>query len=162
MELLQVFVYGTLKPGEANFQPYCQSKGCEAIPAMVWGQLYSLPFGYPALTAGDRPVFGYLLRFPDATALMELDQLEDYEPDRPIAQNEYTREQIEVFQLDRTLIGKAWVYRMQYTQVEQYGGIRLPHGQWTGSLQAQYWQNACLSSQETDAHSGYRISDSEL
>ena len=57
---LRVFVYGTLKPGEANYQRYCAGKLVNAQRAMVLGKLFALPAGYPAMTLGDIPVQGYL------------------------------------------------------------------------------------------------------
>lgn len=162
LQPLQVFVYGTLKPGEINFAAYCQSRGCEATPAMVFGRLYSLPLGYPAITAGDLPVYGFLLSFPDATALAELDQLEDYDPTRPSEQNEYLREQTDVLLLDRTRVGSAWIYRMSPGRIQALGGIWLPQGDWSSAIQAQYWHPRGL-----DAGTGiisqesYRISESD-
>lgn len=46
--ILRLFVYGTLKRGYWNHQRFCaQARSIE--PAVVWGRLYHLHAGYPAL-----------------------------------------------------------------------------------------------------------------
>ncbi|NET53980.1 MAG: gamma-glutamylcyclotransferase, partial [Merismopedia sp. SIO2A8] len=42
----KVFVYGTLKPGEVNYDQYCASKVVEEIRAIAFGELFDLPIGY--------------------------------------------------------------------------------------------------------------------
>ena len=45
---VRLFVYGTLKRGHGNHARFCaQAQAIE--PATVWGRLYHLPAGYPAL-----------------------------------------------------------------------------------------------------------------
>lgn len=44
---LRVFVYGTLRPGEANYARYCAGSRSQA--ARVRGRLYVLQVGYPQL-----------------------------------------------------------------------------------------------------------------
>ncbi len=138
-EVLKVFVYGTLKPGEANYDRYCKPWVVEAKAAIVYGELYHLPFGYPALTPGNTPVQGFLLYFSNSNILVSLDELEDYHPDRPIEANEYFRTQTDVFEpeANRNLIaprrlGQAWLYQMRPALINQLSGIWLPEGNWTG------------------------------
>lgn len=46
--ILRLFVYGTLKRGYWNHQRFCaQARSIE--PAVVWGRLYNLHAGFPAL-----------------------------------------------------------------------------------------------------------------
>jgi len=46
--ILRLFVYGTLKRGYSNHQRFCaQARSIE--PAVVWGRLYHLHAGFPAL-----------------------------------------------------------------------------------------------------------------
>ena len=46
--VLRLFVYGTLKRGYWNHQRFCaQARNIE--PAVVWGRLYHLHAGFPAL-----------------------------------------------------------------------------------------------------------------
>lgn len=132
-ELLKVFVYGTLKPGEANYHRYCHPWVIEARPAIVYGRLYHLPLSYPALTSGNLPVQGFLLSFKETAILADLDELEDYQADRPLEMNEYFRIQTEIFEAapDRQPLGAAWVYQMRLDLIEQLGGVWLPSGQWT-------------------------------
>lgn len=130
-ELLRIFVYGTLKPGEQNYLGYCHHKVIEAVEAIAYGTLYDLPMGYPAMTVGNSPVYGYLLTFDDFLVLQQLDWLEDYDPTRPPEANEYSRDEIEILSLDRQPLGRAWVYRMSPAQAIQMGGTVVADGNWT-------------------------------
>jgi hypothetical protein len=47
-QLLRLFVYGTLKRGYWNHQRFCAQALC-IEPAVVWGRLYHLYAGFPAL-----------------------------------------------------------------------------------------------------------------
>ncbi|MGB8699665.1 MAG: gamma-glutamylcyclotransferase [Thermosynechococcaceae cyanobacterium] len=132
--MVQVFVYGTLKPGYANYDDYCGDRIRSAQKAQVRGKLFDLPLGYPALTVGEQWIAGYLLCFADDGCLMRLDKLEDYCPDRPVAENEYQRERIDVFDLQQRSLGVAWVYRMTPAKVQQLGGKWVASGEWFGSL----------------------------
>ncbi|MEB3180692.1 MAG: gamma-glutamylcyclotransferase [Nostocaceae cyanobacterium] len=129
--MLKVFVYGTLKPGEVNYPRYCAGKVVEAQRAYTYGKLFSLPLGYPAMTTGNNHVHGYLLAFADSNILFSLDQLEDYDPARPAAENEYNRQQIEIYALQGHSLGQTWAYLMSINQVYQMGGILQPDGWWS-------------------------------
>lgn len=138
-ELVKVFVYGTLKPGEANYDRYCKLWVVKAEAAIVYGKLYDLPLGYPALTTGNLTVSGFLLYFDKPDILTDLDELEDYQADRSIEANEYLRTSIDVFapciehgRSSLLPLGQAWVYQMRPALIEQFGGVWLPGGEWTG------------------------------
>jgi gamma-glutamylcyclotransferase (GGCT)/AIG2-like uncharacterized protein YtfP len=128
--MIKVFVYGTLKPGEINFQRYCQGKIIESQAAIAQGQLYRLPFGYPAMTFGKGWVGGFILSFRDLDLLNCLDELEGYDSHRPAEQNEYQRCQIEAFSPEKQPMGLAWGYIMTLEQILAYGGVLLPDGLW--------------------------------
>ena len=130
-EIVKVFVYGTLKPGEANYQRYCADYVVAAQQAVALGQLFDLPLGYPAMTPGNFKVRGVLLSFAKLEILQQLDWLEDYDPQRAIAENEYYREQIEVYDTSLLLLGNAWTYLMTPQQVRTFGGVFLPNGWWS-------------------------------
>ena len=129
---LRVFVYGTLKPGEANYQYYCQGKVKNQIPAYTIGNLYSLPFGYPAMTEGKNQVRGVLLEFDDSEVLNSLDLLEGYQEQRASSLNEYYRAMTVVYRLDRPSQAiQAWAYYMKPERVRQCGGIEVISGNWS-------------------------------
>jgi gamma-glutamylcyclotransferase (GGCT)/AIG2-like uncharacterized protein YtfP len=132
-QMFSVFVYGTLKPGEAYYDRFCGAKVLRAQTALSPGQLYLLPEGYAAMTAGPGFVKGYVLTFTDPTVLTELDEFEDYHPDRPLLENEYIRQKVETFDLNQKPQGSAWGYLMLWEQIERLGGILLPDGCWTGT-----------------------------
>ncbi|MEH2281044.1 MAG: gamma-glutamylcyclotransferase [Nostoc sp.] len=131
-DLIRVFVYGTLKPGEANYQKYCTGKIVDVKRAFVKGKLFAVPMGYPAMTLGDSQVHGYLLSFPNPKILNELDVLEDYQPNRQTPENLYNRQIIEVYEPQSLSLGWAWVYLMTLQQVEQLRGSLQPDGWWSG------------------------------
>lgn len=129
--LIRVFVYGTLKPGECNYQRYCDGKIVTAEKAIAHGQLFYLSCrGYPAMVAGVGSVHGFVLSFTDPTLLQTLDALEDYDPDRPTEANEYHRQQIEVFNIAGESIGFVWAYLIKPQQISLIGGESLPEGVW--------------------------------
>jgi gamma-glutamylcyclotransferase (GGCT)/AIG2-like uncharacterized protein YtfP len=131
-DLVQVFVYGTLKPGEANYKKYCAGKVVDVKKAFVQGKLFALPMGYPAMTLGDSKVYGYLLSFPNPRILNELDVLENYQPTRQASKNLYNRQIIEVCEPQSLSLDWAWVYFMTLERVEQLGGLLQPDGWWSG------------------------------
>ncbi|MBW4621273.1 MAG: gamma-glutamylcyclotransferase [Cyanosarcina radialis HA8281-LM2] len=128
-----VFVYGTLKPGEANYQIYCAGKVLAERRAIAFGRLFSLPAGYPAMTSGNCPVHGFLLSFADIAILDDLDRLEDYQRERPCHENEYDRQLIPTFSPDGRSLGLAWVYLMNLDRVSDRGGVLLADGWWEKS-----------------------------
>ncbi len=156
-----IFVYGTLKPGEANYDRYCAGRVTFQCAAIAPGYLYALPVGYPAMVAIDRGavpgaeperhrqnypaadletgkseaiVWGYLLKFSDPSCLRQLDELEDYFPQRSPSENEYYRTSVALLTPERQPLGSAWVYLMEPQRVRQMGGRRVLQGQWTGRL----------------------------
>ncbi|NEO33278.1 MAG: gamma-glutamylcyclotransferase [Symploca sp. SIO3C6] len=126
----RVFVYGTLKPGEVNYDQYCASKIVEETRAVAFGGLFDLPIGYPAMTLGNSRVEGFVLTFPEDGILRQLDELEDYEPQRKPEENEYNRHQIETYSLEGKVLGLSWVYLMTIEQVRLQGGVLLRSGFW--------------------------------
>jgi gamma-glutamylcyclotransferase (GGCT)/AIG2-like uncharacterized protein YtfP len=134
LNTIKVFVYGTLKPGEINYQRYCVLQVVEEKRAIAIGQLYDLRLGYPAMTLGESQVQGFLLTFADASILRYLDELEDYDPNRKPEENEYNRQQIEVYDLQGRSLGLAWAYLMTLEQVQSLKGVLIPSGSWTGSI----------------------------
>ncbi|MDK3159325.1 gamma-glutamylcyclotransferase [Kamptonema cortianum] len=127
---IRVFVYGTLKPGEYNYQRYCQGKTIAEQSAIALGELFTLPVGYPALIPGEQPVRGFVLTFNDPQILADLDRLEGYSPQNPPNQNEYDRQQIEIWDEANRTLGFAWAYLMSRLQVERLGGVKIASGNW--------------------------------
>jgi gamma-glutamylcyclotransferase (GGCT)/AIG2-like uncharacterized protein YtfP len=128
---LKIFVYGTLKPGECNYQAYCAADAIAIVKAYTWGELYHLPLGYPAMTPGTNKVIGFVITFANEEILASLDELEDYHPQRSPQDNEYERQKIPVYNLFGKSLGEAWGYIMIPEKVHQLGGILLSSGWWT-------------------------------
>ncbi|MGF1591213.1 MAG: gamma-glutamylcyclotransferase [Pleurocapsa sp.] len=129
-----VFVYGTLKPGEANYAAYCGTKVVSQVTAYTRGSLYALPMGYPAMSKGESKVYGFLLTFDDSSILASLDQLEGYHEQRTPDLNEYERQLTLVYNHSDRPIGLAWAYYMTTTKIKQQRGKKVSSGCWTRSL----------------------------
>jgi len=127
---IRVFVYGTLKPGEANYQPYCAGKVTANRPACTIGQLFDLPLGYPAMTPGNGWVYGNLLEFDDGNVLAAIDALEGYDPQGPPQANDYLRLALQVYTPTGEPLGSAWGYMMSVEQAREWGGTLLRSGNW--------------------------------
>jgi gamma-glutamylcyclotransferase (GGCT)/AIG2-like uncharacterized protein YtfP len=135
--MIGIFVYGTLKPEAVNYR-VCERFVVDFCPAIAYGKLYALPFGYPVMTKGNQPIYGYRLRVTDATALTVLDDFEQHDPltfqqhmpHLGIAENQYERQLIEVWSDRNQPLGQAWAYLMTPTQVTYLGGVPLPDGYW--------------------------------
>lgn len=137
--MLNVFVYGTLKPGEAYYAAYCQPYVLSAVPAIAQGRLFHLPQGYPAMTVDPAPsaedsvrwVTGSLLSFQDERAIADLDEFEDYDPRLSDSQNLYVRQQRPVFSPARQPLGTAWIYTMSIERINRLGGVEVVAGEWS-------------------------------
>ena len=135
----KVFVYGTLKPGEAYYQAYCAPYVVNATPAMAQGYLFHLPQGYPAMTVGqatsemlgEQWIMGVLLHFRDDAAIAQIDEFEDYNPALADTDNDYLRQLRPVFSQKHQPLGAAWIYLMTPQQVQRYGGIPISTGVWS-------------------------------
>jgi gamma-glutamylcyclotransferase (GGCT)/AIG2-like uncharacterized protein YtfP len=134
--MLKVFVYGTLKPGEYNYQYFCAGKVVEEKKAIAFGQLFDLSLGYPAMTFGENAVQGFLLTFADPAILSLLDELEDYDPHRSLEENEYYRQQVEIYTPEGEALGLAWAYLMTSEQVQHLEGVLIPSGHWSAIPEA--------------------------
>ena len=129
---LHVFVYGTLKPGGVNFNRYCKDRVIATRRAYIYGELYDLPrLGYPGIIHGTSHVHGFVLSFDTQAILPALDALEDFDPHRNPAENDYNRESIVTYLCsDRTSTISAWAYFMNPDLVRRSGGILIPDGWW--------------------------------
>ncbi len=106
----------------------------EAKRAIAFGQLFDLPLGYPGMMLGENTVQGFVLTFAEPAILSLLDELEDYNPNRIPEQNEYNRQQIEIYDPTGQALGVAWVYLMTLEQIQRLGGVLIPSGWWNGCV----------------------------
>lgn len=125
----QVFVYGTLKPGEMGFRRFCEPYVIDQKEALAPGRIYHLSLGYPAFTLETGWVKGVLLTLSTATALAKLDEFEAFYPDHP-QDSEYQRIWHQIYDQDQTFLTYAWVYAMTKEQVEGLRGEWIPDGFW--------------------------------
>lgn len=128
--MLKVFVYGTLKPGEWNYPRYCQGKIIDSQPAYTLACLYSLPFGYPAMTPGNQRVEGFLLTFANQAYLASLDELEGCTARQPRDSLSYYRQMVSIYNQEGDYLTEAWAYFMTQKQVKLFGGTFEPSGCW--------------------------------
>lgn len=152
--MIKVFVYGTLKPGEVNY-PLCDRWVIDTCPAISFGMLYQLPFGYPAMVAGGRNlVQGVLLSFIDSAILQQLDEFEQHDPDLfqshfpelPLDAHHYQRQAIAVSNPKGVSLGIAWAYLMTSIQVQQINGVWVPSGDWRSMNSRDSIKGSCQKS----------------
>jgi len=99
-----LFVYGTLRPGQANFSSI-EKLVVAHQPATIEGELIDLG-AFPALVPGHGIVVGDLLTL-QPEALEITDRIEGYQPEHP--SNLYDRREVVVTLTDGT-IERAWTY----------------------------------------------------
>ena len=152
--LLDVFVYGTLKRGQRNHEPFCR-RALAVREATVRGRLYDLPCGYPALVVPKEDVLatgtGEYLSDAKASSHMQSgpqEELPDWDtvygelvtfddpekrlPDfdvlegfRPGESGFYSRVLVPTTLADAGTIVLAWIYAVDSTS-----GVYLPQGHW--------------------------------
>jgi gamma-glutamylcyclotransferase (GGCT)/AIG2-like uncharacterized protein YtfP len=103
-EITNLFVYGTLMPGESNFRQI-EKYVIDQQPGTIEGILVDLG-AYPALLEGNGVVKGVVLEI-DADALEITDRIEGYHPERNRCL--YLREEV-VVQLESNEDVAAWTY----------------------------------------------------
>jgi gamma-glutamylcyclotransferase (GGCT)/AIG2-like uncharacterized protein YtfP len=129
-EKVSIFVYGTLKPGEDNYIPYCKDRYSQVFNAKVKGEIYDLPMGYPAMVESDEWARGVLYEFTDISVLYDIDSLEGYDPSLSEDQNLYKRKMVEVFGENKKFLCFAWAYYMNKERVIRLGGHKVNDGCW--------------------------------
>ena len=134
--MIPLFVYGSLQPGGQYWPDYCEHRVEQLCLASVRGLLYDLPLGYPAMVAVESPesawVQGYLLWLKSTKDLFKIDQLEGYQTERPVIENEYNRRQIDCYDVHHLhRITQAWAYEMHMDRVCELKGTLLKSGKWS-------------------------------
>lgn len=133
-EVLRIFVYGTLKPGECNFDSYCSGKVRSCQMASTKGVLYDIPLGYPAMVEEEGLTQGFLLEFDDQSALRKIDFLEGYDENLPLEKNLYTRKMVELLDSEQNSMGMAWTYFMTKERALSLNGIKNLQGVWNSQV----------------------------
>lgn len=67
---IRLFVYGTLKRDYWNFERYCRN-AVDIQPATVWGRLYQLSAGYPAIEVPETSILAHGTDDPVADAITQ-------------------------------------------------------------------------------------------
>lgn len=95
--------------GMSNHDRFC-GDALTIDPAVTTGQLYHLPFGFPAMfDAPDGQVFGEVMTFQDiANTLERLDRLEGYRPSD--GRSLYNRIEKSATILNSGRVVPAWAY----------------------------------------------------
>jgi len=124
---LPVFVYGTLRPGEKNYERFLDGRTIKVIRATAEGHLfYVADGGYPYMEPGRGRVTGDLVYLhPECyeDTLRQLDELEEYEPAAEF-RSVYLRRRTIVKLVDGSSAA-AWIY---YWNDPQTVGVRIASG----------------------------------
>ncbi|MFA9460492.1 gamma-glutamylcyclotransferase family protein [Thiohalorhabdus sp. Cl-TMA] len=126
---MRVFVYGTLKPGHANWRRLLQGRVGRWRAGKIEGRLFDLSLGFPAAVTGSGWVHGYILHLTEPLLAL-VDDLEGFSPGRPPARNNYNRRQVPGFTPQGAPLGRVHAYFMEPDKVERLGGTELPGGVW--------------------------------
>ncbi|WP_043264243.1 gamma-glutamylcyclotransferase family protein [Streptomyces sp. CT34] len=138
-ERLPFFVYGTLRPGEANHARFLRGRTASEEPARIRGVLLYEGPGYPYAVAGpaDAVVHGALV-LPRAADYEDvrtaLDRLEGYTPGAEgSGHNLYERVATEAVRADGGTV-RAWVYLVAGPPAARLRATGTPvaGGDWTG------------------------------
>jgi gamma-glutamylcyclotransferase (GGCT)/AIG2-like uncharacterized protein YtfP len=140
---INIFVYGTLQPGRRPYKTLCQKYPHEIEKAIVYGELYHLPIGYPAIVIGPQQlVYGHQLRFQDPAILQILDDYEQHDPielqhhypqldsHKAITELAYDRQLTLTFTPNGQPLEQSWAYTMTIAQIHHLQGQNLPQGHW--------------------------------
>ncbi|MFI9030481.1 gamma-glutamylcyclotransferase family protein [Streptomyces sp. NPDC053560] len=133
-ERLPFFVYGTLRPGEANHAWALRGRTAAEQPAMIHGALLYDGPGYPYAVRGpaDATVHGHVVTPHEAAyeeVLAVLDRLEGYTPGAP--DNDYDRAACDADLPDGSTVA-AWVYLAAEPLAGRLraAGTPIPGGDW--------------------------------
>lgn len=134
-KIVNLFVYGTLKPGFHNYDNYLKGHTLSEVPAVLLGaKLYSLG-SFPAIELVEdlsKPVLGYCISLPRGSRVLKwVDQLEGYYPN---GQGTYDKKLVMV-KCDR--INKeqpAFVYHMNAEKLQQFGATPLDSYEWRKTI----------------------------
>lgn len=131
---LNVFVYGTLKPGGFYWPRFCEGKVLGWYPARVRGRVFHLPVGYPAAHfEEDHWIEGVVLELRNREVLRGIDYLEGFDPYRSRSEkNDYTRCRVKAYRSDSDEMAWVWSYEMSLAKIHGQGGKWVEDGSWIG------------------------------
>lgn len=137
LEVLPVFVYGTLRHGQHNYKRYLFDRTAAELPAIILGELYEVRGGgFPCMVDGRNLVFGELMAIQperyEAT-VRDLDRLEGYSEDEP-ERSMYHRRRSEVRLEDGSIV-EAWAYYWNPRYASDMIGPRIKGGDWNEHIQ---------------------------
>ncbi|BAF59195.1 MAG: gamma-glutamylcyclotransferase [Pelotomaculum sp.] len=136
MYLNNLFVYGTLLPGLANYNKFIKDHRPKVYQARAKGVMYYLPEdGYPVVLDGDGEVKGVLYETPDLPVILpEIDEIEKYTGVE--SQNHLIREIRDVEILETGEKVKAHMYLWPACKAKwlKENGEIIPDGDWARFL----------------------------
>ena len=116
---MKIFVYGTLREGQYNYDKYL--KGCviEKEEAYVKGSLHTIQgVVYPALVDGEDMILGEILTLNDQVCMQDVDDMEGYHGDGCI-DNEYDKVDCMIYDKNAQPLMKLPVYKYNLRNPKQ-------------------------------------------
>lgn len=131
-EHLPVFVYGTLRAGQANWRRYLQGKTLATRPAIAPDhKMYATNYAYVTDAPGQQ-IVGELVEIrPECyeRVMQDLDRLEDYDP-LDLEHSLYVRVEREVLVVDAepNVRRQAWIYHLNPHRRDSFSDADLVSG----------------------------------
>lgn len=124
----KLFVYGTLMQGEANYGVIADYV-IKNVPAKARGQVFDLPYGYPAMATGEGWAYGELVELRDVErAIKALDHLEGYQG---VGKRNLYERIISTVYTATGEIDTAYIYYWSKVGQLQQIGTQVKNGRWS-------------------------------
>ncbi len=116
---MKIFVYGTLREGQYNYDKYFKGHVLHKEEGYVKGSLYTIKgVVYPALIDGDDMVLGEILTLNEHVCMQDVDEMERYYGEGCI-ENEYNKIPCMIYDKDLNPLTYLPVYKYNLDNPKQ-------------------------------------------
>jgi gamma-glutamylcyclotransferase (GGCT)/AIG2-like uncharacterized protein YtfP len=133
MEVLPLFVYGTLRNSQRNYY-LLRGKTLSEVPATINNAMLYALRSYPMLMQGDGTVYGELMTLNPTLYVELMHQLDEFEGNTPQDNYLFRRvKQTVTLQHQEQILAWLYVGNPQYLSTVPHSLI--PHGDWSRYIQ---------------------------